>query len=210
MPILVLAMICADLRNRGIEPGEILMSQDLYFWLRMDPTTRLLAHGSDKQAQVVTESEFKSLLTENNIPAVTVITRKFAIDKDGQRNTLDPWDHNFIAIKPAGKIGEIQPAIEDSELMEEENVDYMNAGNGIRIAKWRTGESTNQVAAEYTQGSARMIPCFTEIDAILCIQVRGFVEKEVPADANGNERMYWTKYEYENNVAPSENAVPEG
>ena len=210
VPILVLAMICADLRNRGIEPGEILMSQDLYFWLRMDPTTRLLAHGSDKQAQVVTESEFKALLTENKIPEVTVVTRKFAIDKDGKRNTLDPWDHNFIAIKPAGKIGEIQPAIEDSELMEEENVDYMNAGNGIRIAKWRTGESTNQVAAEYTQGSARMIPCFTEIDAILCIQVRGFVEKEVPADANGNERMYWTKYEYENSVAPTEDTVPEG
>ena len=45
----------------------------------------------------------------------------------------------------AGVIGEIQPAIEDSELIEEENVDYMNAGGGIRIAKWRTGESTGDV-----------------------------------------------------------------
>ena len=93
--------------------------------------------------------------------------------------------------------------------MEEENVDYMNAGNGIRIAKWRTGESTNQVAAEYTQGSARLLPLITEIDAIICLQVRGITEKTVPA-VDGNERMYWTKYEYENNVAPSENAVPEG
>ena len=39
-PVLMLSAICSDLRNRGIEPGEILMSQDLYFWLRMDETTR--------------------------------------------------------------------------------------------------------------------------------------------------------------------------
>lgn len=57
---------------------------------------------------------------------------------DGKRKSLEPWNHNFICIKPAGVIGEIQPAIEDSELIEEENVDYMNAGGGIRIAKWRT------------------------------------------------------------------------
>lgn len=44
----MLSAICSDLRNRGIEPGEILMSQDLYFWLRMDETTRLLVHGNDK------------------------------------------------------------------------------------------------------------------------------------------------------------------
>ena len=44
-PVLMLSAICSDLRNRGIEPGEILMSQDLYFWLRMDETTRLLVHG---------------------------------------------------------------------------------------------------------------------------------------------------------------------
>lgn len=209
IPILVLAMICADLRQRGIVPGEILMSQDLYFWLRMDPTTRLLAHGTDKQAQTVKESELTALLEENQIPKITVVTRKFAIDRDGVRKTLEPWNHNFIAIKPAGKIGEIQPAIEDSELIPEKDVDYMDAGNGIRIAKWCTGESTNQAAAEYTQGSGRLLPLITEIDAIICMQVRGITEKAVP-DVDGNERFYWTKYEYENGVAPTLDAIPEG
>ena len=52
----------------------------------------------------------------------------------------------------------------------------MNAGNGIRIAKWRTGESTGQKAGEYTQGSARLIPVITEINGIVCLQVRGFEE----------------------------------
>jgi len=196
-PILMLSMICSDLRDRGIVPGEILMSQDLYTWLRMDATTRLLAHGTDKQAQTVTKSELASLLEENEIPAITVITRKMGENFDGKRKAIDPWNHNFIAIKPAGVIGEIQPAIEDSELIEEDNVDYIDAGNGIRIAKWRTGESTGQVAAEYTQGSARLLPLITEIGAIVCLQVRGITEKTVTADEQGNERTYWTKEEYD-------------
>lgn len=196
-PVLMLAAICAQLRDRGIEPGEILMSQDLYYWLRMDESTRLLVKGNDKKAQNVTKAEMEDLLAQNEIPAVTVITRKMGIDKDGKRNAIDPWNHNFICIKPAGTIGEIQPAIEDNELMEEDNVDYMNAGNGIRIAKWRTGESTGQVAAEYTQGSGRLLPIITEIGAIVCLQVRGIVEKEIPADEEGNARMYVTKQEYE-------------
>lgn len=196
-PILMLSAICSDLRNRGIEPGEILMSQDLYYWLRMDQTTRLLVHGSDKQAQTVKKSELSDLLAENEIPEITVITRKMGVDKDGKRGAVEPWNHNFIAIKPAGVIGEIQPAIEDSELMEEDNVDYIDAGNGIRIAKWRTGESTGQVAAEYTQGSARLLPLITEIGAIVCFQVRGITENEIPAGEDGSERTYWTKAEYE-------------
>lgn len=196
-PILTLAAICDDLRNRGIEPGEILMSQDLYSWLKMDKTTRLLVHGNDKSALPVTNTQFKELLNENTIPPITIITKKMGIDKDGKRNSVEPWNHNFICIKPAGVIGEIQPAIEDSELMEEENVDYMNAGNGIRIAKWRTGESTGQVAAEYTQGSGRLLPLVTEIGAIVCLQVRGFSEKSVPASENGEERTYWTKGEFD-------------
>lgn len=181
-PILVLAQICSDLRARGVEPGEILMDQTLYTWLRTNEATRLLVHGKDKSAQTVSKSQFTDLLAENEIPAITVVTRRMATNPDGKRNLINPWNSNFVAIKPAGVIGEIQPAIEDSELMEEENVDYMNAGNGIRIAKWRTGESTGQVAAEYTQGSGRLLPIITEIGAIVCFQVRGFKEKTLTDD----------------------------
>lgn len=188
-PILVLAQICSDLRARGIEPGEILMDQKLYTWLRTNAQTRLLVHGEDKSAKTVTKSQFEDLLSENEIPAITVIKRRMATNPDGKRALVEPWNGNFIGIKPAGKIAEIQPAIEDSELMEEENVDYMNAGNGIRIAKWRTGDSTGQVAAEYTQGTARMLPLITEIGAIVCLQVRG-IEQEAEAE-NG----YLTKAE---------------
>lgn len=199
VPILWLSALCSDLRDRGIEPGEILMSQELYTWLRMDSTTRLLAHGTDKQAQVVTASELTALLTENEIPSITVIKRKMGVDKDGKRNAIQPWNPNFIAIKPAGVIGEIQPAIEDSELIEEDNVDYINAGNGIRISKWRTGASTGQTAGEYTEGAARLLPLITEMGQIVCAQVRGFDEKEVKADANGVVPYYITKSAYDAN-----------
>jgi len=194
-PIFQLASICSDLRQRGIEPGEILMAQDLYFWLKSDPKTRLMVHGTDKKDMVVKESEFKDLLAENQIPPVTVITRKMAQDVDGGRVTVEPWNHNFIAIKVAGKFAEIQPALEDNELMEEAGVDYMNAGNGIRIAKWRTGDSTNQVAAEYTQGSGRLIPIITEIDQTICFQVRGITE--VDPQAGEGDIYYRTKAAYE-------------
>lgn len=203
-PILMLAMICSALRQRGVEPGEILMSEDLYFWLMMDGTTRLLANGSDKKDSTVSAEDFTKLLTANRIPAITTITRKMAIDKDSQRLNVEPWNRNFIAIKPSGVIGEIQPAIEDSQLIEEANVTYMDAGNGIRIAKWVTGESTSQVTAEFTQGSARLLPIISDINAVVCLQVRGFEEKAVPADSKGNERTYWTKAEYDSTAVTSE------
>ncbi len=191
-PIEQLAIICSDLKQRGVVPGNILMSQDLYFWLKNDSLTRLAVHGNDKKAQPVTETEFKNLLAESQIPEIIVITRKMAQDKDGKPVTVEPWDHEFVAIVPEGKWAEIQPAIEDNELMEEEGVDYMNAGNGIRIAKWRTGDSTGQVAAEYTQGSARLVPTISDIDQIICFKVRGNTEV---ATADGS--TYRTKEAYE-------------
>lgn len=197
IPILFLAALCSYLRDRGIEPGEILMCQELATWLRMDSSTRLLAHGSDKQAQVVKNSEFASLLEENGIPPITVVKRKMSTNPDGKRKIIDPWNPNFIAIKPTGVIGEIQPAIEDSELIEEDNVDYINAGNGIRISKYRTGASQGQVAGEYTEGAGRLLPLITEIGQIICVQVRGLEEKTVAADANGVTPYYITKAEYD-------------
>ncbi len=192
-----LAQIVSDYRQQGLVFGEMLMSQDLYYFIRMDQGVRLMVYGNDKKASNVTKTQLDELLNANELPPITVITRKMGVDMDGKRLSVDPWDHNVIALKPAGVVGEIQPAIEDSELMEEPNVDYVNAGNGIRIAKWRTGESTGQRFGEYTQGSGRLLPIVTDINGIACFQVKGFTEKTVPVDADGNVRTYWTKDEYD-------------
>lgn len=174
--ILDLAKICADASDRGIELGETLLDQSLLLWLRCNPVIRRMIKGNDKAASIVTKEELDAEFEKNGIPKTRVIRRKMAISKDGERESIDPWNHNKIVFKPAGVIAEIQPAIEDSELMEEPDVTYMNAGNGIRIAKWRTGESTGQKFGEYTQGSARLIPAITAIDAIIEYQVRGLDE----------------------------------
>jgi hypothetical protein len=190
--ILDLKRIITDFKQKGIEFGEILMAEELYFFITMDPTIRLLVHGNDKKAKFVTETELSTLLSSNGLPPITRISRKMGIDKDGKRNSVDPWNHDFVTFKPAGSIGEIQPAIEDSELMEEEGVDYINAGNGIRIAKWRTGESTGQRFGEYTQGSGRLLPIISDINAIVQYKVLGFAEKALPADA-----YYWIKKDFD-------------
>jgi hypothetical protein len=190
--ILLMSQIISDFKQKGIEFGELLMSQDLYYKIRMSEPVRLMVHGNDRKAKNVTADQFNELLSSNEIPPITTVTRKMGIDKDGQRLSTTPWNPNFIALKPSGIIGEIQPSIEDSELLPEKDVTYFNAGNGIRIAKWVTGESTNQKSGETTQGSGRLLPIITEINAIVSMQVRGFEAKVLPDGAN-----YFTKDQYD-------------
>lgn len=190
--ILLMSQIVSDFKQKGIEFGEMLMSQDLYYKIRMSEPVRLMVHGNDRKAKNVTADQFNELLSSNEIPPITTVTRKMGIDKDGQRLSTTPWNADFIALKPSGIIGEIQPSIEDSELLPEKDVTYFNAGNGIRIAKWVTGESTNQKSGETTQGSGRLLPIITEINAIVSMQVRGFDAKVLPDGAN-----YFTKDQYD-------------
>ena len=194
--VLTLTQIVTLFKNKGVVFDEMCMAPELISFIRQDLQIRKAVYGNDKSANIASIDQLNTLFTSNGLPQVREITRLMAVEKDGERSTLDPWNHNMIVFKPAGKIGFIQPAIEDNQLMEEKTVDYIDAGNGIRIAKWRTGESTGQKAGEYTQGSARLIPVINEINAIVCFQVRGFDEKTIPADADGNARSYVTLSEY--------------
>ena len=56
--------------------------------------------------------------------------------------------------------------------MPDPQVQYTAAGDAIRIAKWTTGESTGQQAAEYTQGSWRAVPIISCINGIVNLKVR--------------------------------------
>ena len=194
--ILQLSNIVTYFSNKGVEFETMMMAPELISFIRQDLSIRKAVHGTDKSAKIVSLEELNTLLSENGLPKVRSMVRLVAIEKDGERNTVSPWNKNMIVFVPAGKLGTIQTAIEDSELMEEENVDYVDAGNGIRIAKWRTGESTGQVAGEYTQGSARLLPIISEINAIACFQVRGFTEKTIGNDADGVAKTYCTVKEY--------------
>lgn len=159
----------------GIEFGEILMAPALYAWVINNPNVRRAIKGNDKSAQAVTPAELNAMLQQFELPTITKINKRNAVASDGKRKPelVNPFNDNMIVLKPAGKIGEVQPAFEDNAIIPEKDVEYVDAGNGIRVAKWQVGESTGQKAGEYTQASWRALPIITEIDGIVNYQVRG-------------------------------------
>lgn len=174
-PFEELAEIKYEFENYGILFGEILMAPALYAWLINNPNVRRAIKGNDKSAQAVTPAELNAMLQQFDLPTITKINKRNAIAKDGKRSEtlINPYNDNVIVFKPAGKIGEVQPAFEDNAIIPEKDVEYVDAGNGIRVAKWQVGESTGQKAGEYTQASWRALPIITEIDGIVNYQVRG-------------------------------------
>jgi hypothetical protein len=195
---LLLTQIITLFKAKGIEFKEMMMAPELISFMRMDEGIRAAIYGKDKSAKIAKLTDLNEHLSENGIPPVKEVKRLVAIEKDGEASPQDPWNHNMIVFIPQsdnGKLGIVQPSIEDNELMEEENVDYMDAGNGIRIAKWRTGDSTGQQTGEYTQGSARLLPIITEINAVVILQVRGFEEKSELTE-KADEVMFNTISDY--------------
>ena len=158
----------------GITFGEMCVSPALYAWIITNPNVRKAIKGSDKSEQAVTPAELNAMLEQFELPAVTKINKRNAVAADGKRKEqlINPFNDDVIVLKPAGVIGEVQPAFEDNEIIPEKDVDYIDGGNGIRVAKWQVGESTGQKAGEYTQASWRALPIITEIDGIVNYKVR--------------------------------------
>lgn len=175
-PFEELQKIKLDFLAQGIDfsNGEMLVAPALYSWMINSPMVRKAILGTDKSNGVVTDSQFSQTLSSYGLPQVTQIVKRSAIAKDGKRQAglINPWNDDTITFKPSGKIGEVQPAFEDSEIIAEKDVDYIDGGNGIRVAKWTVGESTGQQAGEYTQASWRALPIITDIKAIVNYKVR--------------------------------------
>jgi len=168
----ILQKIKFEYRAKGIAFGEMLMAPEVLYWILGTTKLKQVIHGKDKVDSLVTEQMFDSTLTAWGLPPVTQIEKKNAVQKNGKRSLIDHWNKDYICLKPAGLLGQIQPAFEDNEIIEEPDVTYMNADGGIRIAKWRVGESSGQTAGEYTQASWRAIPMISNIDQVVCIKIR--------------------------------------
>lgn len=163
------------LENKTIDfqSGELLMDYKVYAYMKRTSLIKRAIFGNDKSSSTVTDAKFKEYWEgENNFPAITLIKKKNRMQEDGKDIIVNPWNSDIICFKPSGGIGELQPAFEDNEIIEEENVAYTNAGQGIRMAKWRVGESTGQKAGEYTQGSWRVVPIINSIDAIVNMKIK--------------------------------------
>jgi hypothetical protein len=167
--------IAYQYKNLGIEFESMLMSPTVKYWLLRNLSVRQAILGVDKSARSVTEDEFNGLLRSYGLPNIVEINKRTAYQSDGIPNVINPWNEDVISFLPKtsdGKIGEIQPALEDSVLMPDPNVTYTDAGDGILIAKWRQGESSGQQAAEFTQGTWRAIPVITAIKGVVSYMVR--------------------------------------
>lgn len=174
-PFEELQAIKLEFEQKGIAFGEMLLSPALYAWIIGAPAVKRAILGTDKSGGVVTDAQLREALSQYDLPQFTKIVKGNTIQKDGERSDtiINPWNANKIVFKPAGIIGEVQPAFEDSAIIEEPNVSYIDAGNGIRIAKWQSGESTGQTAGEYTQASWRALPIITDMAGVVEYQVRG-------------------------------------
>lgn len=173
-PLVELADIRYTFANKGITFGEALIAPTLYYWLINCSSVRKAVRGTDKQATPVTPAEFTNLLKAYELPAFTLVNKRNAVAEDGKRKEtlINPYNDDVLCFKPAGKIGEVQPAFEDNSIIPEPDVTYMDADHGIRVAKWQVGESSGQQAGEYTQASWRALPAITEIESIVNYRVR--------------------------------------
>jgi hypothetical protein len=171
--------IAYQYKNLGIEFESMLMAPTVKYWLLRNLSVRKAILGTDKSARSVTEDEFNGLLRSYGLPDIVEINKRTAYQSDGIVNPVNPWNEDVVTFLPKtsdGKIGEIQPALEDSVLMPDPNVTYTDAGDGILIAKWRQGESSGQQAAEFTQGTWRAIPVVTSINGVVNYMVRNIAK----------------------------------
>lgn len=170
-----LQSIVYEYAQKGIQFESLLMAPVIKYWAMRLTTVRVAILGVDKAGRAVTEDEFNAQLKSMKIPPILEINKRTAYQKDGRATNINPWNDDIITFIPKtedGKLGEVQPAFEDNAILPDPAVQYTDAGEGIRIAKWTTGESTGQQAAEYTQGSWRAVPIISCINAIVNVKVR--------------------------------------
>lgn len=171
----ILQKIVYEYANKGVTFDALLMAPVTKYRMMRSIGLRTGYLGKDKNTRSLTEDEFSAYLKSMKIPNIIEINKRTAYQKDGIPTNINPWNDDVIAFIPKtddGKLGEVQPAFEDNAIMPDPQVQYTDAGDAIRIAKWTTGESTGQQAAEYTQGSWRAVPIISCINGIVNLKVR--------------------------------------
>lgn len=168
--------IVQEMSDKGIDCGGILIDPQIYTFILRETNVRKQVLGTDRSSAMVTNDQLQNALASYGIPELIPTRRRMAKEEDGVRSLLNPVNLNNIVFLPSGKLGEVQPSVEDSDLIPEENVSYIDSAEGIKVSKWSVGDSTGQQPTEYTQAAGRLLPIITEIKGVYSLQVRGFVE----------------------------------
>lgn len=164
--------VVREMEDKGINVGEIMLSPAQLVLIQRDKVVRKMIYGNDRSSNLVTLPDLNAALTQYGLPQITQIRFRTAIEKDGKCELVNPWNDDNIVFLPTGPLGEIQPAVEDSDLIPEENVSYIQSNDGIKVSQWSVGDSTGQMPTEYTQASGRLLPIITEIKGIYSLKVK--------------------------------------
>ncbi len=152
--------------------GAMLMSNETMLRLARFTTIKKAIYGTDKQNTPLMLDFMNEQFQRFGLPPVMVVKKQNDVLVNGKRTTVNPWNSDRVVFVPAGKLGVVKTAFEDSQIMPEENVSYSNYDRGnIVVAQWRTGESKNELAAEMTQASSRAVPVLTAIDGIVSLNI---------------------------------------
>ena len=171
--------ICRTMADKGKGCSEILVDPTIYSFMTRELGVRKATYGSDRSSAMVRDDDFQNTLAGYGIAPVHTIRKRVGIEVDSKITTLNPINANNIVFLPEtedGKLGEVQPAVEDSQLIPDNNVSELEVNDGFTISKWSVGDSSEQQPTEYTQCAGRMLPIITEIKGIYSLQVRGFEE----------------------------------
>lgn len=163
--------------QKGISFESILCSPSMMFKILGSKGIKQSVNGTDLITRPVSEGQLSSLFSEYRLPALRPIVKDVGILKDGIPDSTSPVDENILVFKPAGKLGTIHTAYEDSQIIEEENVAYADMENGIRVSQWATGDSTGEGVAQYTQAAVRALPVITSINAVVNFDTKNTVTK---------------------------------
>jgi len=171
--------ICQIMADKGAGCREILVDPTIYSFMTRELSVRKAILGTDRSSAMVRDDEFQNALAGYGIAPVHAIRKRVGIEVDGVRSTLNPINANNIIFLPDtnnGKLGEVQPSVEDSDLIPDPIASVIDVSDGFTISKWSVGDSSDQQPAEYTQVAGRLLPIITQIKGVFSLQVRGFSE----------------------------------
>lgn len=157
--------------NNAVAPIEtILMSRELFVVFMKTKEVRdtigafygLTKTASASETAPLTLGRVNEYLSESMLPTIEVIDRKVAVEKNGVKSNVNPFDVDAVTFIPSGGvIGEIKNAYADEELSPLAGKEYAKTSN-VLVTKW--GET--EPFREFTRAETKAMPVVNAIESV--------------------------------------------
>lgn len=145
-----------------VEIDEILGSPDKINYILRARKVKQMIFGSDKNSEMLSLAKLNEYMQDNDLPVFKKINRRSAIQKDGQRQAIRPWNPSNLAFIPKGQLGVIKNAYDDEELKPSPGV-ANSLYNRILVSQYSTGKRDGKKSKEYTEAACNCLPVITAI-----------------------------------------------